>query len=62
MPNHALTRLMGFFATGVFATAVALTGSAQATSMETALKVAWLWLGGLAAVALGMVLSELARP
>jgi hypothetical protein len=62
MPNHALTRLMGFFATGFFATAVALTASAQAAPMETALKVAWLWLGGLAAVALGMVLSELARP
>jgi hypothetical protein len=62
MPNHVLTRLMGCFATGVLATAVALNGSAQAAPMETALKLAWLWLGGLAAMALGFVLSELARP
>lgn len=30
--------------------------------METALKVAWLWLGGNAAVVLGVVLPAIARP
>lgn len=62
MPNHVLTRLVGCFATGVLVTAIALIGPAQAAPMETALKVAWLWLGGLVAVALGFVLAELARP
>lgn len=62
MPIHPLTRLMGCFATGVLATAAALIGLAQAVSMETALKVAWLWLGGNAAVALGVVLPAIARP
>lgn len=60
MLNHVLTRLVGCFATGVLATSVPLIGPAQAAPMETALKLAWLWLGGLAAVALGFVLSELA--
>lgn len=62
MPIHPLTRLMGCFATGVLASAVALIGLAQAAPMETALKVAWLWLGGNAAVALGVVLPAIERP
>lgn len=52
MSSHPLARLAGCFATGALAAAVALIGLDQAAPLTFSLKVAWLWLGGNAVVAL----------
>lgn len=61
MPSHPLARLVGCFATGALAAAIALIGLDQAAPVAVSLKVAWLWLGGNGAVALGFALPALAR-
>jgi len=61
MPSHPLARLAGCFATGALAAAVALIGLDQAAPLAFPLKVAWLWLGGNGAVALGFALPAIAR-
>lgn len=61
MPSHPLARLAGCFANGALAAAVALIGLDQAAPLAFPLKVAWLWLGGNGAVALGFALPVIAR-
>lgn len=61
MPLHPLTRLCACFATGLLIAAVALIAVDRAFSLEPALKVAWLWLGGNAAIALSHILPALLR-
>lgn len=61
MPSHPLARLAGCFATGALAAAVALIGLDQAAALAFPLKVAWLWLGGNGAAALGFALPAIAR-
>lgn len=58
---HQLTRFARAFATGALVVAVALVGLDQFAPQETSLRVAWLWLGGHAAVAVGLALSAIAR-
>lgn len=61
MPSHPLARFAGCFATGAGAAAIALVGLDQAAPLAVPLKVAWLWLGGTGAVALGFALPTIAR-
>lgn len=57
MSSSILARLAGWFATGALAAGLAiLAGPAPAPSLT----LAWLWLGGHAAVALGFCLSLVA--
>lgn len=61
MPLHPLTRLAACFATGMLIAALALIAVDRAMPLAPALKVAWLWLGGNAAVALTSILPALLR-
>lgn len=61
MPSHPLARFAGCFATGAGTAAIALIGLDQAAPLAVPLKVAWLWLGGNGAVALGFALPTITR-
>jgi hypothetical protein len=61
VPLLPLTRLCACFATGLLIAAVALISVDRAVPLEPALKVAWLWLGGNAAVAASHILPALLR-
>lgn len=61
MPSQPLARFAGCFATGAGAAAIALIGLDQAAPLAVSLKVAWLWLGGTGAAALGFALPTIAR-
>jgi len=61
MPLHPLTRLCACFATGLLIAAIALIAVNRVLPLEPALKVAWLWLGGNAAVAFSHILPALLR-
>jgi hypothetical protein len=56
MPSHPLARLASCFATGALAAAVVLIDRHQSVPLAFWLKVAWLWLGGNGAAALGFAL------
>ncbi|MDP3255094.1 hypothetical protein [Bosea sp. (in: a-proteobacteria)] len=61
MSLHPLTRLCACFATGLLIAAVALIAADRAVPLDPALNVAWLWLGGNAAIGLSHVLPALLR-
>lgn len=61
MSHHPLARLSACFATGLLIAAVALIAVDRLAPIEPALKVAWLWLGGNAAVALAHVIPAILR-
>ena len=61
MPLHLLTRLCACFATGLLIAAIGLIAVDRALPLEMGLKVAWLWLGGNAAIALSHILPALLR-
>lgn len=61
MPLHPLTRLCACFATGLLIAAVALIAVDRVLPLEMELKVAWLWLGGNAAIALSHILPAILR-
>lgn len=58
---HPLTRLCACFATGLLIAAIALIAVDRALPLEMDLKIAWLWLGGNAAIALSHILPALLR-
>ncbi|MDP3410373.1 hypothetical protein [Bosea sp. (in: a-proteobacteria)] len=61
MPFHPLTRVCACFATGLLIAAVALIAVDRVLPLEMELKIAWLWLGGNAAIALSHILPALLR-
>ena len=61
MPLHPLTRLCACFAAGLLIAAGGLIAIDRATPIEPALKVAWLWLGGHAAIAVSHVIPAILR-
>lgn len=61
MSHHPLTRLAACFATGLLIAAAALITIDRVAPIEPALKVAWLWLGGNAAVLVAHILPAILR-
>lgn len=61
MPHHPLARLAACFATGLLIAAVVLIAIDRATPIEPAFKVAWLWLGGNATVAVSHIVPAILR-
>ena len=61
MSMHPLARLCACFATGLLIAAIGLITVDRVLPLEPALKVAWLWLGGNAAVVLSHILPALLR-
>lgn len=61
MSHHPLTRLAACFATHLLIAAVVLIAIDRATPIEPALKVAWLWLCGNAAVAVSHIIPAILR-
>lgn len=61
MHHHPPTRLAACFATGLLIAAVALIAVDGVAPIEPALKLAWLWLGGNAAVVVSHILPAVLR-
>lgn len=61
MSHHPLARLSACFATGLLIAAVVLIAIDRVAPIEPALKIAWLWLGGNAALLVSHILPAILR-